>query len=463
MTQLLDKYRNKNDIIFPYVNTGTLFDFHTGSFKAGIDGSWVLDGGLSPCTGIAGRGQTYKSGIAGSILSNALLTHPDSIAFVYETEGTIRDETRYNDFVDEATPVSERIVFWDGTQMTLDEFFEKIKEIADDKVKNKSDYIRDCPFINHRTGKQAKCLLPTFVLIDSFSNARSDKSDDAYDNNVVSDSSMNTIYMTEAKIKSMISERLPLIAVKAGIYVIVTAHVGNKIDMNPYAPTGKQLQYMKLNDKVKNVGSKFEFLTTTLIQTIKATVLQDSNKGCEYPYKNNNPVEVNQVDAAMVRCKNSSSGVQLPIIVSQAHGILNAVTNFAFLKNYKNYGLNVGGNKNLFSPMIYPDVNFRRTNLRLLSEQDYKLYRALELTAQLCFIQNVWINDRMPSFMQIPVEQFAEKLKNSESGFCDRVLNSTGVWSTSKQERELLTIMDVLALLDKDNKHVTSVPVADKK
>lgn len=47
----------------------------------------------------------------------------------------------------------------------------------------------------------------------------------------------------------------------------------------------------------------------------------------------------------------------------------------------------------------------------------------------------------------MPIEQFAELMTHSEKCGVDRVLESTGVWSTSKQDRERLTILDVLNIL----------------
>ena len=70
------------------------------------------------------------------------------------------------------------------------------------------------------------------------------------------------------------------------------------------------MQYMKQSDKLKNVGSNFTFLTTALIQTLKASVLQDSNKECLYPTQFSTDMEVNRVDTAMVRCKNNAAGNQ---------------------------------------------------------------------------------------------------------------------------------------------------------
>lgn len=451
---IMDSFKKGNDILVPYVNTGTMFDLYTGKFKPGIGDSWVLDGGLSQCLGISGRGQTYKSSLAGSLFANALLVHPLAEALVYETEGTIASEERYDDFVPESTPVSKRINFYNSNDMSLTEFYEVFRQYVDYKLKNKKDFIVDSPFLNPDTGKPYKCWVPTFVIIDSYSRARTSKGDDIYEKNTLDDPSTNTVFMVEANVKTRLMNDFPIRCTKAGMYSILTAHVGNKIDMDPYNKTPKQLQYMKGIDKMKNVGSNFEFLTTTLVQTLGASTLyaSDKDKTCRYPTKDSTPVEVNQVDTMMVRCKNNAAGIKLPFVISQYQGILNAVTDFHFLRENKNYGLDVQGNNQAFSPIIYPDHWVRRTNIRDLCDNDYALYRALELIAQLCFIQAMWSTWRMPDFIRMPPEEFADKLKNSHSCSVDRVLQSTGTWSTSKQERERLTILDVLRLLTAEKK-----------
>ena len=157
-------------------------------------------------------------------------------------------------------------------------------------------------------------------------------------------------------------------------------------------------------------------------------------------------MEVNRVDTAMVRCKNNAAGNQLPFILSQYQGILNSVTNFNYLRDHKDYGLIPSGNRG-FAPLLMKDKVVGRKNLRETSDADYKLRRALELIAQLCFIQNCWSTWNLPEYVRMPVEHFAELLDKSEKCSVDRVLNSTGVWSTSKQERERMTLMDILQFL----------------
>ena len=458
---LLDAFRA--DIPFsPYVNTGTLFDYATGRFQQATNGLWILNGGLPPCLGLSGRGQTYKSGLAGSLFSRSLMIHQQAEGYVYESEGTIHGPERYDDFVPESQAVSDRIVFKNHTICNLTDFYNDFNDLATAKEKNKKDYIIESPFLNPKTMKPYRVWIPTFCMVDSFSRARSNKGDTQFDNNAIDDSAMNTFWLTEGNVKTRIMNDMPGRAAKVGIYVILTAHVGNKQDLDPYNKSPKQLQYMKNSDKMKNVGSNFEFLTTTLLQTLKASVMQDKDKKCEYPTSFSTDVEVNQVDTMMVRSKNNASGIQLPFVVSQYQGILDSVTNFLLLKEHKNFGLNVQGNNISFATNVLPEKTFTRKTIRELCDKDYGVYRALELTAQLCFVQNLWSTYRMPDFIRTSPEQLAEWLKNSSKCSTERVLQSTGVWSTSKQERERLTLLDVLQFLDAEHKKPTTVDMGKK-
>lgn len=449
---LLDCLKRTANFV-PYVNTGTLFDIMTGRFRQGVNDDWVLDGGLSQCLGISGRGQTYKSGLAGSLFARALNVYKDAEAYVYESENTIPSAARYDDFVPANQPVSDRIVFKNPTDYSLSGFYEDFKTLVEEKLKHRGDYLMESPFLNPQTGKPFKVWYPTFVLIDSFSRARSEVGDQQMEDNAIDGSKMNTYFLFDGNVKSKIMNDLPSRASKAGIYCIMTAHVGDKVDMDPYSPSPKQLQYMKNTDRMKNVGSNFEFLTTALIQTIKATCLQTPDKRCLYPCKGSTDVEVNQVDTTLIRCKNNASGIQVPFVISQYQGILNEVTNFHFLRQQKNFGMNVKGNNQIFNPLIMPEANLCRQNIRE-SAQDYRICRALELTAQLCFIQRMWSTFRMPEYISTPPEKFAELLSTSKKMSVDRVLESTGTWNFGKQERERLTILDVLKVLNDDLKKI---------
>lgn len=441
-----DKCKSANTFV-PLINTGaSIIDLGLGDFKPAYGGGYALFGGLPPCLGIMGRPQTFKSALAGSMVVRALEHFKESQAIIYETEGNVQPD-RYNDFITTDPSVGDRIKFIDGTQTNLSEFYELIKSIIDEKLKNKKDYLVDSPFID-KEGKPIKIFTPTFVLIDSFSRARSNTGDKKFDDNEFDDSALNTIWMMEGKGKTNIMYDMPLKAASAGVYVVMTAHIGDNMSMDTFTPPSKQISVMKQKDKVKHVGSGFMFLTNSLLQTMSCNTLLDSNKECLYPFKTANNTELSQLDILVVRAKtNGCSGAILPMVVSKYQGILDDITALGILKEYKYPGLDVKGNGSSITANIYPDVSFNRKNIRSITEKDYKLKRALELTAELCFIQNVWGGPNLPDFARIPMDKFGEEITKFEKSDIDRMLTGTGVWTTDKGGRERITIYDVLAFI----------------
>lgn len=446
---LLDAFKKEQTVVRPYMNTGTLYDVASGAFRPSIDGHMFLDGGLSSYMGIAGRGQTYKSSIAGSLLAKALTIHPAAEGYIYETEGNVSGVQRYDELA--GTTISDRLVFKTSVDLNLTQFYDEFSKICEEKEKHKKDYLVESPFADVVTGKPLKVWIPTFLLIDSFSRARSEKGDTQFDNNDVSDSGMNTMWMSEGNIKSRINSDLPTRAARCGIYAISVAHMGDNMSMDQFSPPSKQMQFMKQTDKLKNVGSNFTLLTTALIQTLKAQLLQDSNKNCLYPTPgDSNPRELSQVDVGIIRNKNNMSGAIIPFISSQSQGLIEELTDLTFLRNNKNYGLSVKGNNQGFSPVLTPEISFSRNNVRTKCKEDYELKRALEILAQLCFIQSLWSTSKLPSYFMTKPEEIAEFLyKNNNTA--QRILNSTGSWSTSKQDREVLSVYDILNILFNPN------------
>ncbi len=278
----------------------------------------------------------------------------------------------------------------------------------------------------------------------------SGKSLNTFEEKQLDASDTNMFFMEEGAFKTKLNRMMSSYATKYGFYFIFTAHLGDKKELNPRAMSPKQLQYLKQSDKIKGCGSNFDFLVMSLIQCLKAELMVveiSKKKECEYPDTHSYPTELSAVSALILKGKNNVSGNQLRYVMSQKKGFLQGLTNFLLLKENNNFGLDVKGNNLSFSPMLYPDISLTRTTVRSKLEGNYELNRALELTAQLCYIQKFWDTHDLPSYMSMPIEEFASRLKKTTSPSVSDILNSTGAWSTSKLERPLMSIMDVLALL----------------
>lgn len=437
------------DVFTPYLNTGTSFDLATGMFEPGMD-STILNGGLSRITGIVGRPQKYKSAEAISLAVRALVRYKDSELFVHDSEFSIPNKQRIINLSD--MPVDEdRIELWDNSLHDTSTLLQLIRNTAKTKVENKKDFTVESPFLQRKTGKPIPMFIPTIFIIDSISKLGLNKEDDLYDKHLLGDSKLNMVYMQDGNAKTQFMRQLPMLAAKAGIYIIITAHLGNKFELDPFSKSPKDLQYMKGADSVKNAGSQFLFLCSTLLEARNASNLVDSNKKCMYPESFSNDAELNVVDTITCRCKNNASGSVVSPIVSQYQGILSGVSDFHYLKKNNMYGLS--GNVRTQTCDLYPNESLTRQNVRKKIRENYELSRAIEILGQLCYIQNNWSAFGLEeSGLFVKPKEFVDKILANKD-VTSEILNSRGYWTYDKDDpRKYMSLMDITNLINKDKK-----------
>ena len=454
---ILKKLAIQDAPFMPYLNTGSILDLMTGQYIPGAEGATILNGGIAPTDGVMGRPQVFKSTTANGLVINAMARYPDSDAIVFDTEFSLKDKerlTRMSDrFLDQPElrakhleDLESRLVITDPTEHDLETFFEVIKQIHDEKVKNRDTYLVETPILDPKTGKPRIIIKPTFVIIDSWSKGKIKSVLEMLDKFTVSDSSQNTLFMKEGLGKNKLLGQLPQMAARAGIYFTLTAHVGNKFDMNSYLPSPKDIQHMRQNDTLKGVGSDFLFLMSNLREVRSPKVLQDSNKACEYPFESGitSPTELSATTMILTRCKNNVSGTQFQPVISQSRGYESQLTNYHYLRENGYYGL--GTNKTNPRPALYPEMTFTRksANAKL---KDYKTARAIEIASQLRFIQQNWsITNSIVPF-EISPEELYEQLQ--KTGYAvSEILESRGWWTyDTKESRPYLSLFDILAMI----------------
>lgn len=431
----------------PYLNTGTMFDLVTGSFVPGMSGEMILNGGLAYTNGVAGRPQLFKSTTALSLVINAMQYYPGSEHLIYDTESSLIKQR----IIQAAKPehrvdLDSRIMLTDHTQYKAEAFFELIKETAAEKEKHRKDLTVETPFIDPKTGKPQLMMIPTFITIDSWSKMASAAVGDIYEKNEIGSSGTNMVYMKDGNVKTMMISQIPTLAVKHNIYFMTSVHIGDKIDMNPYAPSARELQHMKASDKIKNAGADFNFLMSNLLEIRKAQLLQN-DKDCLYPDAYSNAVDLNELTAIVVRCKNNASGAQFNPIISQQTGMLSNLTSYNYIKSHDYYGLS--GNKQHHAPIFCPDEKLSRTTVRdkLQNNKNYEVCRAIEILTHLHYIRTNWSLRDIPVDFNVDLEKLAEALmKNSTYAMSD-ILNSRSYWTYNKDEpRPYLSIFDILSL-----------------
>ena len=438
------------------VNTGTLFDLMTGTFTPGKDGKMYLKGGLGTfITGLHGKGNTYKSTILDSFIMGCLRIYKDAQVIIADTEGSKcpnRIATFTKDALHSGVDIEGRLDVRPRMHMTddipsLNEVWGMIRGLCEEREKNKKTQQITLPYIDKMTGEYAKAWIPIFFYIDSFTELCSEIEDDMLESNKgLEDGKNNTVWMVDGNKKTLLIRSMRKKAEEYGICFVCSAHTGVNIAMGNNANPTKQLQMMKQADKIKGCGSKFEFLTHILCQTLSPKFCHDSSKSALFPMGPTPDNDLNEIPLMIQRNKTNASGFVTPLVISQAEGLLNDVTNLNFLRANGYVGLDGGPSAKAHACVWLPDNKFSRKNFRTKADTDYALARAIELMAQFRYIQLNWNKAQIPPIFSESPEAVYEKMKASDLDL-DKVMQSTGTWNYEKTDREYMSIMDIMAAL----------------
>ena len=213
--------------------------------------------------------------------------------------------------------------------------------------------------------------------------------------------------------------------------------------MDMYNPTPKDTTFSKQDWKTKGVGSKLKFNASLYVRT-STTPLLDSNKEPLYGVGSGPVKDVMEIDIVIERSKTASAGNVLPFVATQTSGVLNAVTNYNYLRTNDYDGL--AGNKQKQQVGLLPNVTISRNTIRSLTESNYELRRALEIAAQYCYIRNNWMTQNLPVDFSKTANQFFDLLMSDKNkGLVNDILNSRGYWTYCKNDRPYMDLFEIMA------------------
>ena len=448
----------------PYLNTGGPLDILNGKYIGNVHGGMALSGGIGLTNAVIAKPNRFKSTLMHSSVINAMARFPDSFYVNKDSEYTSSDINRIanfsNRFMDDPIKREEhvadlrsRIRLLDAAThdeaRSLDAFLDYVKVIRDEKIAHAKDYTVEAEVLDPDTGKPYRMLMPTFVGIDSWTEAvvellhvKNDEIDADTD-----DSKTKDISMAEGRVKTRLMRQLPRIAAQAGIYFFMTGHLGEKVNMGG-RPTQKDMAYMGQDETVKGMGPKFYFLMSSIWRIANTKpLLYDADKTALYPSEQSmSSTELQELIVSHMRGKNNNSGGQAEMVSSQKFGIQATLSYYNYLRANKYYGL--GNPRSTKSPLL-PNEDLGRTKI-FDKSGDPKIARALQLSYELFTIQNTWTLKGQPVDYSISIETFCEKLQ--KSGYAvDDILNSRGWWTykgAKDAEQPYLTLPDILMMLD---------------
>jgi hypothetical protein len=390
-------------------NLGAGLDVCTGTYVKGLKGENILNGGMPGCVGIAGNGNTFKSAVAKFMAYTVyarFVTSPYNYAMNYDTEvnaSITREmalssqidglEDEHNPFFDPSNP---RCFVTDKSIYTGDEWFAKFKDYVNERHKNASKLMVDTPFVDPKTGKTRKIMVPMSTLLDSLTEFETADVLAMKDDNDLGEKGANTLFMRSGLSKVRLIGELITLIPRGGINMVLTAHIGKHIPMDPNAPPLKTLQFLKNGDVIKGVTGKFFFLTHICWQTNSAVpMINQSTKAPEYPASSEDDMagdtDLMRLTMTILRNKFGRTGLVLQLVVSQEQGVKVGLTDFDYIKTNDRFGFE--GNDRNYNLVFLPDVKLSRTVVRKKIDEDAKLRRALNLLSEMCMQQLLWTDE----------------------------------------------------------------------
>ena len=111
-------------------------------------------------------------------------------------------------------------------------------------------------------------------------------------------------------------------------------------------------------------------------------LVNDNTKLPEYPLETDQQkTDLKVMTLTQLRGKNGPSGFTTQLVISQDKGVLPSLTEFHYIKENKRFGID--GTLQSYHLDIYPEVSLSRTTVRAKLDNDTKLRRAVNITAEL--------------------------------------------------------------------------------
>jgi len=450
------------------INIGSLMDIPTGNFVIGARGESIMNGGLGNVTGIVGAGNNYKSTITHYMMlqaANRIAASTNTGLTTYDTEVNISLDRLENlsskmEYLPEH-PITGDDPIWSTTDKSLqaaDEWVNDLNDYISEKTKSKSAIVEYTAFKDPYTKQVLKAPVPTFVEIDSLSEFEPESTIKLLAKDL-DDKATNTMFMKQGMYKTKFLATLPRLSNSSNTFFLTTAHIGKKINMASgpamYNQPTKELQYLKQDDSIKGVSSKFFFLLNNAWFAHTASVLlNQSTKLPEYPAnsKDNMRTELNMVKLTQLRGKTGASGITLEILVSQIEGVLPTLTEFHFIKNNNRFGLE--GSLTNYNIVLLPDVKLSRTTVRTKINNNPKLVRAINIISELLQISMFHPRYREEELICTPEELYKD-IKELGYDWDDILTNTRSWWTIDNYDPKLPKFLSTLDLLKIRKKEYT--------
>lgn len=444
----------------PRLNVGSMIDHLSGRYVEGHHGEMILNGGLPYISGVIGGPNQFKSTFSDYMSITAQERYFDATnTFIVDTEGSKEyagyagrarlTAPRVFDSImqrlNNSGPKDGRIFLTNLYKCFGNEYWEMRRKYGEQKLKTKGVMLTT-PLPAEKDFM--KIPAPTIEAIDSWSYLSFEEIDNKFGSNEVDSKDNNMMFMNDGKFKTFIMMQMPRRNGMDGFYSLLTAHVGDRYQIDPKQPLRKILQGLENNKAIKGATEKFRFNTNNLWYCYSQAPLTDGSgisiygRGEAASKEDRDLVSVKIIN---LRGKFGASLVPTDFVFSQTEGHLPQITQLNWLRqSEKYYGMD--SNTTNMSLAIYPDVKFTRNSAMEKFNTDPMLSRAVDLTA--CWGQirkHFWY---LPDYIKLTPQEIFERVKERGYDWDEILGNTRSYWQFQeiKEEKQFLSPLDIMRM-----------------
>ena len=396
----------------PKLNVG-IIDVITGREQEGLKGESIINGGLNnhiAWTGIANASKTLN------LLHfhlTALLRYINSVdGHIYDTENTL-EYLRIVDFTKEICrwmgvefdsvikPILvKKLPLIPKSKLGGTEWEKLIKDMRDTRVKTKAKDKLKTPLIDHM-GDNILMNKPHLAAMDSWSEFAQDSMEAAQDKAAAGHKDRNMEFITDNRGKFQLMKELQNLLPQADVYMSSSVHLADNIQLDPNAEKKMKLEVLGRDNKLRGVPTNFYAYPWTIFFIYSSKSLLDNDRLPLYPEEKVDKTlkrdgELTILDVFTARSKVGQTKINFPLIISQSKGVLPALSQFHYIKDYcERFGITGNGtdtNTQNYHLDLCPDIALSRTTIQRKIDENPQLRRALQHTAYLYQITRYWKN-----------------------------------------------------------------------
>lgn len=231
----------------------------------------------------------------------------------------------------------------------IEDIFDMIKEVADEKERYKDEYMYTAPFKNE-FNEEVKLYVPTIFIIDSLPtlSPRPEVKKDKESGVQIEEQEIKsgTHAMRVARTLAEFYKKLMPIVKTYNISIFAINHINTKIEINPFAKTQPQLLYLK-TDEALPLGNTPIYYANNLFKFVA--------KGSEKKNKDDDGYVGFDVEIQFLKSRSNVAGQSVIMSYDQNIGFDRARTLLQFIKDN---GCMMGSRKNARYFKDFPDIKF---------------------------------------------------------------------------------------------------------